>query len=68
MEVPHHWRLKKQRYAMTGTSCILCGAPSLANKAVCPKCGSGKVQAEPSAIGYNVLQPVMESVPVTRNR
>lgn len=27
MEIPRHWRLKKQRYSLVGERCITCGKP-----------------------------------------
>ena len=39
MEVPRHWRLKKQRYALTGEICMSCKTPLFPPRAVCPHCG-----------------------------
>lgn len=39
MEVPRHWRMKKQRYAMVGEVCPSCKAPLFPPRAVCPHCG-----------------------------
>jgi len=39
MEVPRHWRLKKQRYAMVGEICPDCKTPNFPPRAVCPHCG-----------------------------
>ncbi len=39
MEVPRHWRLKKQRYALTGEICPTCKAPLFPPRTVCPYCG-----------------------------
>jgi uncharacterized protein len=39
MEVPRHWRLKKQRYAMVGEICPSCKAPNFPPRAVCLHCG-----------------------------
>jgi uncharacterized OB-fold protein len=38
MEVPRHWRLKKQRYAMVGEICPRCKTPNFPPRAVCPHC------------------------------
>ncbi len=38
MEVPRHWRLKKQRYTLTGEICPNCKAPLFPPRAVCPYC------------------------------
>jgi len=39
MEVPRHWRLKKQRYALVGEICTNCHTPMFPPRAVCPHCG-----------------------------
>ncbi len=43
MEVPRHWRLKKQRYALVGEVCPNCKAPLFPPRAVCPQCGGSPV-------------------------
>ncbi len=39
MEVPRHWRLKKQRYALVGEVCPHCEAKLFPPRDVCPECG-----------------------------
>lgn len=39
MEVPRHWRLKKQRYALVGEICPHCEAKIFPPRDVCPECG-----------------------------
>jgi len=39
MEVPRHWRLKKQRYALIGEVCPHCDAKIFPPRDVCPYCG-----------------------------
>jgi uncharacterized OB-fold protein len=39
MEVPRHWRLKKQRYALIGEVCPHCDAKIFPPRDVCPECG-----------------------------
>ena len=39
MEVPRHWRLKKQRYALVGEQCPHCEAKIFPPRDVCPECG-----------------------------
>jgi uncharacterized OB-fold protein len=39
MEVPRHWRLKKQRYALVGEICPHCKAKIFPPRDVCPECG-----------------------------
>jgi hypothetical protein len=39
MEVPRHWRLQKQRYALIGEVCPHCEAKIFPPRDVCPECG-----------------------------
>ena len=39
MEVPRHWRLKKQRYTLTGEICPNCKTPLFPPRSICPHCG-----------------------------
>ncbi len=39
MEIPRHWRLKKQRYALVGEVCPHCDAKLFPPRDVCPECG-----------------------------
>ena len=39
MEIPRHWRLKKQRYGLVGEVCPHCDAKIFPPRDVCPNCG-----------------------------
>jgi uncharacterized protein len=39
MEIPRHWRLRKQRYALVGEVCPHCNAKLFPPRDVCPHCG-----------------------------
>jgi uncharacterized OB-fold protein len=39
MQIPRHWRLKKQRYALVGEVCPHCDAKIFPPRDVCPHCG-----------------------------
>ena len=39
MEIPRHWRLKKQRYALIGEICPHCDAKLFPPRDICPECG-----------------------------
>ena len=39
MDIPRHWRLKKQRYALTGEVCEHCDAKLFPPRDICPECG-----------------------------
>jgi uncharacterized OB-fold protein len=43
MEVPRHWRLRKQRYSLTGEVCLKCQTLIFPPRAVCPVCRSEEV-------------------------
>jgi hypothetical protein len=39
MEIPRHWRLKKQRYSLIGEVCPHCDAKLFPPRDICPECG-----------------------------
>ncbi len=39
MEIPRHWRLKKQRYSLVGEICPHCEHKIFPPRDVCPNCG-----------------------------
>ena len=39
MEIPRHWRLRKQRYGLIGEVCPHCDAKLFPPRDVCPECG-----------------------------
>ena len=39
MEIPRHWRLRKQRYGLIGEVCPHCDAKIFPPRDVCPECG-----------------------------
>lgn len=45
MEIPRHWRLKKQRYDLIGEVCPHCEAKLFPPRDVCPECG-GEAKTE----------------------
>ena len=40
MEIPKHWRLRKQRYALEGNECLRCKEPVFPPRPTCPECAS----------------------------
>lgn len=65
METPRHWRLRRQRYAMLGNQCQVCGARHFPPRLVCPACGSPANDPAGSmkAIGVYPLETVFRPVP-----
>jgi uncharacterized protein len=45
MEIPRHWRLKQQRYALVGEVCPHCEVKIFPPRDVCPECG-GEAKTE----------------------
>lgn len=39
MEIPRHWRLRKQRYTLIGEVCPHCDAKLFPPRDICPECG-----------------------------
>lgn len=40
MDIPRHWRLRQQRYALIGEVCEHCHAKLFPPRDVCPECGA----------------------------
>ncbi len=38
MQIPRHWRLREQRYGLTGSVCTQCGKVYFAPRPVCDVC------------------------------
>jgi uncharacterized protein len=41
MEIPRHWRIRKQRYSMVGGVCPNCETKMFPAREICPNCGNG---------------------------
>ncbi len=64
MDIPRHWRLKSQRYALIGEVCPHCNAKLFPPRDVCPECG-GPMARIPRRLIDRVLSLVR---PVQRYR
>lgn len=74
MGLPTHWRLKSQRYKLTGEVCRKCGAKLFPPRDVCPECSqpayepftfSGKGQVYSHATLYQAPEGYREFAPYT---
>lgn len=74
MDIPRHWRLKRQRYSLTGEVCPHCAEKIFPPRDVCPHCGDeAKTEFEFSGRGkvysyteiFNAPQGYEEAVPYT---
>lgn len=63
MEVPRHWRLKKQRYALQGEICPHCENRIFPPREVCPYCGN---QSQ-TTFTYGKNEAVYTLVPIAEN-
>jgi uncharacterized OB-fold protein len=64
MEIPRHWRLQKQRYALVGEECPHCSAKIFPARDVCPECGGeAKEPYRFSGRGSVYSYTVMNSAP-----
>lgn len=69
MQVPRHWRLRHQRYALIGEVCPNCHNPIFPPRPVCPYCQSEVSQyaLEQSAdLSLNITRKVETPLPVSR--
>jgi uncharacterized protein len=74
MEIPRHWRLKKQRYALVGEVCPHCQAKIFPPRDVCPECGgeaktayqfSGKGEVYSFTVMHDAPAGFEENIPYT---
>lgn len=74
MDIPRHWRLKKQRYAMVGEVCEHCDAKLFPPRDICPECGkeaktlfqfSGKGEVYSYTTVYDAPEGYAEQAPYT---
>ena len=64
MEVPRHWRLRKQRYALVGEVCPHCEVKIFPPRDVCPNCGEeAKTRFDFSGRGVVFSYTVMRDAP-----
>jgi uncharacterized OB-fold protein len=65
MQIPRHWRLNSQRYALQGVTCPHCSANIFPPRDVCPYC-EARTEApfrfeQTTSVG---LQPVVDAAPL----
>lgn len=74
MDIPRHWRLKKQRYALIGEVCEHCDAKLFPPRDICPECGqeaktlfqfSGKGEVYSYTTVYDAPEGYAEQAPYT---
>lgn len=74
MDIPRHWRLQKQRYALVGEVCDHCDAKLFPPRDICPECGeeaktlfqfSGKGEVYSYTTVYDAPQGYAEQAPYT---
>jgi hypothetical protein len=74
MDIPRHWRLKKQRYALVGEVCEHCNAKLFPPRDICPECGeeaktlfqfSGKGEVYSYTTVYEAPEGYSEQAPYT---
>jgi uncharacterized OB-fold protein len=74
MDIPRHWRLKKQRYALVGEVCEHCNAKLFPPRDICPECGeeaktlfqfSGKGEVYSYTTVYEAPEGYAEQAPYT---
>lgn len=64
MEIPRHWRLNKQRYALVGEVCPHCDGKIFPPRDVCPHCGGeAKTRYDFSGKGTIFSYTIMNDAP-----
>ena len=66
MEVPRHWRLKKQRYALVGETCPKCASYLFPPRAVCPVCAERAKEIQAAGQHQPLLALAERMQPVDR--
>jgi len=61
-EIPRHWRLKKQRYALVGDMCPNCNQKMFPPRDVCLFCGAIIYRLKQVVISSNDLEEKNDSV------
>ncbi|OGJ06067.1 hypothetical protein A2192_02725 [Candidatus Nomurabacteria bacterium RIFOXYA1_FULL_35_17] len=66
MEIPRHWRLRKQRYFLQGEICPDCDFPIFPPRDICPRCKHNTVggidyqyQGQPVAMEQNETEELI---------
>jgi len=74
MDIPRHWRLRKQRYGLVGEICEHCDSKVFPPRDICPDCGeeaktlfsfSGKGEIYSHSTVYDAPKGFDESTPYT---
>ncbi|MEX1246876.1 MAG: Zn-ribbon domain-containing OB-fold protein [Anaerolineales bacterium] len=74
MDIPRHWRLNRQRYALVGEVCEHCDAKLFPPRDICPECGeeaktlfqfSGKGEVYSYTTVYEAPEGYAEQAPYT---
>ena len=74
MDIPRHWRLRKQRYGLVGEICEYCDAKVFPPRDICPECGeeaktlynfSGRGEVYSYTTVYDAPAGFEESAPYT---
>ncbi len=62
MEIPRHWRIRKQRYQLAGSVCNECGYRSFPPRTVCPQC------RQDTLVGFRTEEPIAVPESVVNRR
>ena len=61
MEIPRHWRIRKQRYQLAGEICNQCGTAMFPSRAVCPSCARRTRQENQAEILIALPEPALQT-------
>lgn len=68
MEIPRHWRLKKQRYGLVGKICRQCDHKIFPPRDICPHCGGDVTEEKATQARIDtyttVFKPGSEEAPI----
>jgi len=64
MEIPRHWRLKKQRYGLVGEVCPHCDYKIFPPRGICPNCGGEIKETHELSARTAVYNAVAKKAPI----
>ena len=54
-QIARHWRMKSQRYQLTGYTCSQCNTKMFQARVVCPTCAEAQIASDTETIDQNAI-------------
>lgn len=66
MNIARHWRLREQRYHLTGTVCTRCGKVNFTPRPVCTECSAPLAEIDARFAERRLSRPAVIAEPAQR--